>query len=123
MEWHSYSRDQRHFPFSAWRVARRATSPLRQDQEVRVVGLASTQEGKHEMCVMVTWEQRMLAVPLARLEPTAAHKAGWQVSSAGTIGSDTVKRSDGHARPNDLNSYAIPRGHLGAPLTSATTEP
>ncbi len=69
MGWYYYLEDQLRFPFRAKCIAARATSPLRQGQEVQVVELASEDECEHEMFVTATWEGQSLAVPLAQLEP------------------------------------------------------
>jgi hypothetical protein len=45
------------------------------EQEIVVVDLAPAQECEHEMFVMITWEDRRLAVPLAQLETIRADKA------------------------------------------------
>jgi len=59
--WYSYLEDQLHFSFGAKCGAPRPISPLRKGQEVEVPGLAAADEGGHEMFVMITWEERMLA--------------------------------------------------------------
>lgn len=69
MGWYYYLEEKLHFPFRAKCFAPRATSPLRKGQEVQAIDLASQEECEHEMFVMVTREDRKLAVPLAQLEP------------------------------------------------------
>jgi len=73
--WHSYLEERLPFPFPGKCLAPRATSPLRQNQEVQIIGLAPAEECGHEMFVMITWEDRTLAVPLAQVEATQADKA------------------------------------------------
>jgi len=75
MGWYYYLEEQLRFPFTGKCIAQRAISPLHRGQEVEVVGLAPAEECEHEMFVMVTWEQRTLAVPLAQLEAIPADKA------------------------------------------------
>ena len=75
MGWYYYLEAQLGFPFRAKCIAPRAISPLRKGQEVEVVGLAPAQECEREMFITVTWEDRTLAVPLARLQTTQANKA------------------------------------------------
>jgi Calcium binding len=52
-------------------TAERAISPLRAGDEVEVVGMAPEEECEHEMFVLIRWERRGLAVPLAQLEGVA----------------------------------------------------
>lgn len=66
--WHSYLSSQLQFPFKARCVAQRSISPLEPGEEVKVVGMASDEECMHEMFVLIQWERRKLAVPLAQLE-------------------------------------------------------
>src|SRR5919108_4211730 len=60
-----------HFPFAARCTAERSISPLRVGDEVEVVGMAPEEECQHEMFVLIRWERRSLAVPLAQLEGVA----------------------------------------------------
>jgi hypothetical protein len=75
MGWYAYLEDQVRFPFAGKCIAPRALSPLRKGQEIAVVDLAPAQECEHEMFVMITWEDRKLAVPVAQLEVIRADKA------------------------------------------------
>jgi len=75
MGWYAYLEDQLRFPFAGKCIAPRALSPSRKGQEIAVVDLAPAQECEHEMFVMMTWEDRKLAVPLAQLEAIRADKA------------------------------------------------
>jgi Calcium binding len=68
MGWYNYLDDTLQFPFSARYVVRRATSPLEPDDKVEVVGMASAEECKHEMFVLIQRKKRQLAVPLMQLE-------------------------------------------------------
>jgi hypothetical protein len=74
MGWYSYLEDQVRFPFPAKCISPRAISPLGKGQEVEVLALAPPDECEHEMFVMITWEDRTLAVPLAQLEAGRADK-------------------------------------------------
>ena len=69
MGWYSYLQDQIRFPFVARGINRRASSPLRVDDEVEVLDLSSEDECEHEMFVTIRWEKKGLAVPLAQLKP------------------------------------------------------
>jgi hypothetical protein len=75
MGWYYYLEDKLHFPFRGKCVAQRPISPLRKGHEVEVTDLAPEEECQHEMFVMVRWEDRKLAVPLAQLEPIQTDKA------------------------------------------------
>ncbi len=69
--WYTYLDDALQVPFLARCVAERATSPLRIGDEVEVVGMAPEDVCEHEMFVLMPWERRTLAVPLAQV--AAAH--------------------------------------------------
>jgi hypothetical protein len=71
MGWHPSLEDRLHFPFMAKCTAERSISPLRVGDEVEVVGMAPEEECQHEMFVLIRWERRPLAVPLAQLEGVA----------------------------------------------------
>jgi hypothetical protein len=71
MGWYYSLEDRLHFPFVARCIAERAISPLRVGDEVEVVGMAPEEECQHEMFVLIRWERRTLAVPLAQLEGIA----------------------------------------------------
>lgn len=66
--WHYYLDEQLRTPFRARCVAPRATSPLREGEEVTVTAMAPEDACEHEMFVIITWSDRTLAVPLAQLE-------------------------------------------------------
>ncbi len=68
MGWYVYLSDTLQFPFSAKCITRRATSPLKPGDEVKVVGMASEEECQHEMFVMIRRRPHQLAVPLMQLE-------------------------------------------------------
>jgi len=65
---YNYLDDILHFPFSARCVTRRATSPLKPGDKVKVVGMAPAEECEHDMFVMIQWKGDQLAVPLMQLE-------------------------------------------------------
>jgi hypothetical protein len=79
MGWYYSLEDRLHFPFVARRIAERAVSPLRVGDEVEVVGMAPEEECQHEMFVLIGWERRALAVPLAQLEGVAVDEQTRQV--------------------------------------------
>jgi Calcium binding len=63
MGWYYSLEDRLRFPFVARCIAERAISPLRVGDQV--------EECQHEMFVLIRWERRTLAVPLAQLEGVA----------------------------------------------------
>ena len=71
MGWYYSLEDRLHFPFAARCITQRSISPLRVGDEVEVVGMAPEEECDHEMFVLIRWERRGLAVPLAQLEGVA----------------------------------------------------
>ncbi len=68
MGWYSYLSDTLSVPFRARCIAMRRTSPLAVGEEVEVVGMAPDEDCDHEMMVLIDWQGRELAVPLAQLE-------------------------------------------------------
>lgn len=74
MGWYYYLEGMLQFPFRARCVRRRAVSPLRPGDEVEVVGMAPEEECGHEMFVLIPWERRKLAVPLAQLVAAKANR-------------------------------------------------
>ena len=57
----------------------RTISPLHVGDEVEVVGMAPEEECGHEMFVVIRWDRRGLAVPLAQLEGVAVDEPTRQV--------------------------------------------
>ena len=56
------------FPFQARCIEERTISPLREGEEVPVVGMTDEVVSSREMFVLVEWEDRELGVPLSQLE-------------------------------------------------------
>jgi hypothetical protein len=79
MGWYYSLEDRLHVPFVARCTAQRSISPLRVGDEVDVVGMAPEEECQHEMFVLIRWERRGLAVPLAQLEGVAVDEPTLQV--------------------------------------------
>jgi hypothetical protein len=74
MGWYYSLEDRLTVPFVARCIAERSISPLRVGDEVDVVGMAPEEECEHEMFVLIRWERRALAVPLAQLEGVTVDK-------------------------------------------------
>jgi hypothetical protein len=87
MGWYPSLEDQLRFPFVARCIAERSISPLRIGDEVEVVGMAPEEECQHEMFVLIRWERRGLAVPLAQLRASRWMSRHARQSRIGTIGS------------------------------------
>ena len=68
--WYETLRSRLSFPFAARCVAERPTSPLREGEDVEVVGMADADDCRCEMFAEVAWQGRTLSVPLAQLEAT-----------------------------------------------------
>jgi Calcium binding len=79
MGWYYSLEDRLRFPFVARCTAERAISPLRVGDEVEVVGMAPEEECEHEMFVLMRWERRSFAVPLAQLGGVAVDDQTRQV--------------------------------------------
>ena len=67
MGWYYYLQDQLSFPFKARCVGKRSISPLSKGEIVEVVRMAPESECEREMFIIVRWQKRLLAVPLAQL--------------------------------------------------------
>ncbi len=85
MGWYYYLEDKLRFPFTAQCRAERAISPLRNGDEVEIVGMASAQECEHEMFVETPWERTVIcyrrASTIARSVPTNECGASWPRSA------------------------------------------
>lgn len=69
MGWYCYLENSLKFPFLTRCIQERAISPLRNGDEVEVVGLAPDNECLREMFVQTPWEhRRTLAVPLSQFQ-------------------------------------------------------
>ena len=67
MGWYYYLDDKITAPFKAKCIAKRSISPLEVGEEVDVLGMAPAGDCEREMFVMVKWQGRKLAVPLAQV--------------------------------------------------------
>jgi len=76
MGWYYYLEGKLAFPFLARCIARRAISPLKDADEVDVLGMAPEEECEREAFVVMRWEREGLAVPLSQLEVIDAEDDG-----------------------------------------------
>lgn len=70
MGWYYYIEDKLHCPLNAKCISKRRTSPLEEGEEVEIQGMAPEGECMKEVFVEVNWQGRIIALPLAQLEPT-----------------------------------------------------
>jgi len=74
MGWYYYLENKIRFPFRARCIASKITSPLREGEMVEVRRLAPEDSCARDMLVLIRWQGRRLAVPLAQLMPVAAEE-------------------------------------------------
>ena len=67
MSWYYYLESKISFPFQAKCLAAKVVSPLRKGETVEVVRMAPDEVCEHDMLVLVRWQGRNMAVPLAQL--------------------------------------------------------
>ena len=79
LSWYYSIKDRIWFPFRARCISERSISPLREGEEVTVVGMPSEEDCMVEMVVMVEWEGRTFGVPLAQLEPVEVNEETEQI--------------------------------------------
>ena len=65
--WFCYAEERMSFPFQGRCTAARGISPLKEDEEVAVLGLAEEDVCSNELFVRVEWQGRNFAVPLSQL--------------------------------------------------------
>jgi hypothetical protein len=67
LSWYYYLENKIRFPFQAKCLAAAVVSPLKKEETVEVLRMAPDQACEHDMLVLVRWQGRKLAVPLAQL--------------------------------------------------------
>jgi hypothetical protein len=72
MGWYYYLEGKLQFPFTATCIRKRRSSPLAEETQVEVVGMAPEEECGQEMWVEIGWQDDTLAVPLMQLSPVEA---------------------------------------------------
>jgi hypothetical protein len=84
LSWYYYLEDKIRFPFQAKCLAAKVVSPLRKGENVEVLRMAPDDVCEHDMLVLVRWQGRKMAVPLAQLscvdqdESTAEAIGDWR---------------------------------------------
>ena len=68
MGWYYYIAETIQFPFSAKCKSRRATSPLKIGDTVKVIEIAEASECQREIFVSIRWGDDTLAIPLSQIE-------------------------------------------------------
>jgi hypothetical protein len=75
MGWYYYLEDTMKFPFLALCVEKRGSSPIKEGQEVQVIGMADSDDCEHEMFVQIIWDgDDTLDIPLSQLQAPEANK-------------------------------------------------
>jgi hypothetical protein len=67
MGWYYYLENKLRFPFQATCIAAKVVSPLRKGETVEVRRMAPEDACTGDMLVLIRWQSRNLAVPLAQL--------------------------------------------------------
>ena len=67
MSWYYYLEGKLSFPFRAKCTDSKITSPLKKGEDVEVLRMAPDEACATDMLVLVRWQSRKLAVPLAQL--------------------------------------------------------
>ena len=67
LSWYYYLENKIRFPFQAKCLAAKVVSPLRKGDIVEVVRMAPDDACAHDMLVLVRWQGRKMADPLAQL--------------------------------------------------------
>jgi hypothetical protein len=80
MGWYYYLEENLRFPFTTLCSAKRATSPLQLQEEVKVLKMAPEEACETEMFVMIRQGKDRLAVPLSQL--TVGNEADEQTKQA-----------------------------------------
>jgi calcium binding protein len=87
LSWYYYLEDKIRFPFQAKCLAAKVVSPLRKGENVEVLRMAPDDVCEHDMLVLVRWQGRKMAVPLAQLTAVDPDESTAEPSVTGTIGS------------------------------------
>lgn len=58
LAWHAYMEDRIHFPFAATCISRYASSPLRIQDRVEVIGLADESRCEYDLFVEIRWHDQ-----------------------------------------------------------------
>ena len=75
MGWYYYLEDRIRFPFQAKCIVAKAVSPLLKGETVEVQGMAPEEACSGDMLVLIKWQGRTMAVPLAQLQAIKGNKA------------------------------------------------
>ena len=74
MGWYYYLTDTVSFPFSAECIAVNKRNPLELSEKVTVLQISSADYCENEIYVDVSWKDKILAIPLAQLNPLDANE-------------------------------------------------
>jgi len=74
MGWYNYLQDKLSFPFQGECHKKRSISPLKPNQEVKVIGMADEDECLQEMFVEIEYGDASLCVPLSQITVTSGNE-------------------------------------------------
>ena len=72
MGWYYYLDDKIMFPFSAKCIAADKRTPLELGERVKVLDMSGEALCEHDMYVDISWNDKLLAIPLAQVLPEKA---------------------------------------------------
>ncbi len=75
LSWYYYLEKKIRFPFQAKCLAAAVVSPLKKGESVEVVRMAPDHVCAHDMLVLVRWQGRTMAVPLAQLTAVGSNES------------------------------------------------
>jgi len=75
MGWYYYLEGKIRFPFQAECIVAKAVSSLLRGETVEVQGMAPEEACSGDMLVLIKWQGRTMAVPLAQLQAVKGNKA------------------------------------------------
>jgi hypothetical protein len=107
MSWYYYLEGKLSFPFRARCTASTITSPLKKGEDVEVLRMAPDRVCATDMLVLVRWQGRKLAVPLAQLtatepdESTAEAIGDWKYWVRSATSSDSRRLTHPHRNLTD----------------------
>ncbi len=69
ISWYYYLEEALSFPFPAICIRDLQTSPLRKEDKVKILEMASEEVCEHDMMVQIRWKGRTMAIPLSQVNP------------------------------------------------------
>jgi hypothetical protein len=72
MGWYYYLDDKISFPFNAACIAVNKRNPLELGEQITVLRMAGEDYCEHDMLVEISWQGKILAIPLTQIKPIDA---------------------------------------------------